>query len=174
LELADRLISDGVCERVIICPIAVGSTFCIDFSPTGIFSKRIPAARARLAAHGLYPSLWVWHQGEGDKSLGSTEAQYTAALSSIIDEARDAGDASPWFICRASYGGGLTSADVIAGQNAVIDEDNLVFAGPNTDLLTGALYRDDDVHFNAVGAAVVTELLNQAIQDAIDSVLTFG
>jgi len=100
----------------------------------------------------------LWHQGESDSLAGTSAATYEQFLENIIAQSRiDAGYDLPWGVALAAWHPGVTDdakrLAVLAGEQAVIDGDPLVFLGANTDemQLSGLSYRCDSVHFNDAG-----------------------
>ena len=130
-----------------------GGTSIGQWQPGGTLYPRLENALDLIQPNGARAVLW--HQGESDAQVGTSEAEYAARLSKVIITLRDErGIDIPWGVARASYLPGLGPerlAAVIAGQNAVIASDDLVFAGPETDDLLGGEWRYDNVHFNEVG-----------------------
>ncbi len=97
----------------------------------------------------------LWHQGESDSVANTSAVDYFIRLSSVIDGMRvHAGWAIPWGVARVAFLPSTTPAQfeaIIGGQNRVIDELPLVFAGPTTDDMVGPEWRYDAVHFNEMG-----------------------
>lgn len=97
----------------------------------------------------------LWHQGESDASAGTAAATYAERLSLVVDRSRvDAGYDLPWGVALVSYlpnGNADQMEAIVAGQQAVIDGDALVFEGPTTDDLVGPTWRHDGIHFNEAG-----------------------
>lgn len=89
----------------------------------------------------------LWHQGESDKNTSLED--YSFRLNSVIAKTREIIESPTlaWMVARVSYSFG-PSANPILGQNAVINADAHVFAGPETDNIYGTLYRSDNIHFD--------------------------
>lgn len=163
-RLADKLIDGDYCDRPILVPIAVADASIGDWAPGGPCNHRIGVAVARLAALGYsdLDTIILQCQGEKDNNLGTSAGDYETRCLAAIETFRDLGVDAPYFVSQTSRNGsGLTSADVRAGQAAVVD-DITVFAGPDTDSLDGT-YRYDGVHFNATGSNAVADLWLAAI-----------
>lgn len=168
-RLADKLIDDGVFDRVILVPCAVGGTFIAEWASGAAYFQRLVVATRRCAALGLPVTAYVFHQGENDKNDGTSQTSYAASLSAMIEGVRDLGDVfqAPWFIGLCSYTGGTTGSGIRAAQASVVDGIS-IFSGADTDTLTGTTtYRQgDDLHLTADGADAAATLWKNAI-DAV-------
>ncbi len=129
-----------------------GGTRVDQWLPGGTLYPRLKDALAGLGPGGARAVLW--HQGESDAAAHTTGGDYAARLRAVVAASRaDAGYDVAWGVARAAYlPGGSRDAEAVvrAAQQRVIDDDPLVFAGPNTDEL-GPEYRHDGVHFNEEG-----------------------
>lgn len=102
----------------------------------------------------------LWHQGESD--AGNSEEYYEGALTDLIAASREiAGWEVPWGVALVSWRpvdgynreNGYIDENIRNAQQNVIDEDDLVFAGPDSDALLG-LFRGENgnaIHFSALG-----------------------
>jgi hypothetical protein len=122
----------------------------------------VTGAIAAAAQAGLSFSHVLFHQGERDTFLGTPRAAYQATLEALIGQLRSMGVAAPVYVCRASYRFGVTSDEVRAAQNAVVEETPDVFAGPDTDEI-GAPDRADNTHFSDSGLAKFAALWLDAL-----------
>ncbi len=140
-----------------IVSVGVGGTAVDQWrpaSPDALYT-RLQAQLRTMGPNGFRAVLW--HQGESDANRGTTSEDYAQQLSEVIGASRvDAGWDVPWGIARAAYLPGLDQGRIDAileGQDRVVADDPLVFAGPTTEDLLGADWRYDNVHFNARGLA---------------------
>ena len=95
-------------------------------------------------------------------------------LKEVINASRiEVGWELQWGVARASICNNKGSANIVNAQQSVIDDDPLVFEGPNTDEMIGSAWRQDDGwHFNENGLAeharrwynTITVLLQQIIK----------
>lgn len=155
LRLADKLISGGMFDRVILVPIGIGGS-TVGLWDTLPFGERLLVAFRRVAALGLTVTAVLWQQGESDNVGGTTQANYQLSLSSVIARPRALGFNAPWFIARSSWWLGTTSAAVRAAQGAMPNGVD-IFAGPDTDTI-GSSGREDNVHWNGPGANTLGDL----------------
>ena len=92
----------------------------------------------------------LWHQGESDAKFPNagggtiTRTIYRDELKKVIDKSRaDFARTIPWVVAKATYFQGITSSEIINGQDDIRAASTQVFEGPNTD---GLQPRADDVH----------------------------
>ncbi len=113
--------------------------------------------RKTLNHYGTYLGVRaiLWHQGETEtfreyNGSGITSTQYRDSLSYIISKSREHFNKEvAWVVSRASFmtlgGIGMTSSNVINGQNQTISTNTKVFYGPTTDAIQP---RSDGVHLD--------------------------
>lgn len=165
-RLGDKLIAAGIFDRVIFAPIGVSATSITQWAPGGVLNQNLVSVCRRLMAAGLAPSAFLWQQGESDH--GMSQGTYQTHLGNVIGTPRADGFNAPWLIAKCTLIAGSTDASVRAAQAAVINNTD-IFAGPDSDALSGATYRQTgggDPHFNATGADAVAGLWKTAL-DAI-------
>jgi hypothetical protein len=159
IRLADTLITDGDFDDVIIVPIARGGAAVADWDSGGDLFVNIQTAVDRVLSTGGSPTAFLWQQGEKDNELGTTEAAYQASLSNIISSYTQA----PWFVGKSTYRFGVVDTDIQNACDNVVNG-STVYAGANTDTLSGANRQADDLHFSSTGAAAAAALWVTAIQ----------
>jgi hypothetical protein len=105
----------------------------------------------------------LWHQGEYDADDNTSIEDYVTRLETVIAASRvDAGWNIPWGVAQVSYP--YTIQNVPLAQLQVIANDDLVFAGADTDTI-GAAYRNGP-HFTVEGLTLHAELWFDALNDA--------
>jgi hypothetical protein len=165
-RIADMLINNGKFDRVIVVPIAVGSTRIADWA-TGSYATRFPVAMNRLAARGITPATpgvtfaAVWGQGEGDTADGTSQAAYASALNTVISSAFAAGFSGRFFVNIETWNAGSISSAVAAAQASVVNN-TTVFQGANWDAF-GSADRIDNTHPNDAGAPQFATALYNAM-----------
>jgi hypothetical protein len=154
-KLADLMIDDDFYDRVIIVPLGVGNSYVSDWA-AGNLRDHILVAQRRCAALGLTPDAIMWQQGENDDAI--TQADYTSRLQVVIDRARSEFPPVPWLLAKSTLHAGATIATVRAAIDAMVDGET-IFAGPDTDALTGLTNRKADLtHFNLTGGMAAAAL----------------
>lgn len=150
-RLGDRLVRDGIYARVVFIGVAVGGTEIARWSDRGDLHSKLLAALADAKDSGLEVTHLLWHQGEHDAHLRTTESDYLRAFEAMVRSIRHAGSAAPVFVSLASYCYGNASEDVRRAQAAIISPQHGVHRGPDTDAFSGRDDRYDDCHFSAAG-----------------------
>ncbi|HZP98320.1 MAG TPA: sialate O-acetylesterase [Reyranella sp.] len=162
--LADRLIEDGLYDRVLIVAAAVGGTPIVRWQKGGDLNEHALAVLKALPT-GYRVTEVIWHQGESDRDLGTSGAAYRASFASLLGTLRDAGVDAPVFIgittiCGTAQGDGT---DLERAQAALVDNRS-VFLGVNADALLDAGDRQaDHCHLSASGQRKVAAAYAAAI-----------
>jgi hypothetical protein len=166
-RMADKLVSDGKYDHVVLVPTAIGATSVNDWLVNPTLSQRIVVAARRARELGLTISGLLWLQGETDRTLGTSQAAYQSAMTSLIGLLRADGNLAPWLIAICSYQTGLTSSAVQAAQAAMPNGVD-IFAGANCDSVVSAGDRQsDNTHFTDQGAGKAANLWAAAIEAAL-------
>jgi len=161
-RVADKLINEGLYDKVFIKSIAVGGSPMVSWTQHGKgrvhgnYFVRILNAIDELKILGLDVTHILWHQGEQDTSFGTTTKNYKEMFLNMLDGIRKKGGVkSPIYIARASSCQGRSSRKVIAAQNELIEQYDDILQGPNTDLINDSKYRiDGGCHFSKTGLAL--------------------
>lgn len=164
IRVADKLITNGTFDRVILVPCAIGGTSIALWTAGGVLHSRLLAASARCAARSLPVTAVLWHQGERDGADGMGQSTWEGHFANLLAAFRATGEDCPWIVARSTLQGNKTSSAIRAAQAAVVF--GTVYAGPDTDTLTGGTNRSDGTHFTATGANSAAELWVAAI-DAV-------
>lgn len=153
LRMADKLITDGHYDRVIIVPMAVGNTRVGQWSDPNLepyLFKRINTVGLRIRDAGLPCTAIMWGQGESDTRDGISQASYTASLQKVINEFNRVIPGCPILVAQEAYIYGTTSSAILAAQASVVNN-TTVFAGENVELVPPS-GRYDNTHLNEIGA----------------------
>lgn len=153
LRMADKLISDGHYDRVILVPMAVGNTRVGQWSDPNLepyLFRRINTVGLRIRDAGLPCTAIMWGQGESDTSANTSQASYAASLQKVIAEFKRAIPGCPMLVAQEAYYYGNTNAGILAAQASVVDNIS-VFAGENVELISPS-GRYDNTHLNEAGA----------------------
>jgi len=155
-RLGDKLITAGTWERVIFIPIAIGSTSALQWSPDGNQHHRFNVGIKRARQHGYALTAILWDQGNRDANAGTSSQDYQDRVNALIAASRTWGPVSadtPWFIATETMKNDTdVSATIQAAQAAIVAADDNVFAGANTDSLTGATNRQSGIsHLTDMG-----------------------
>lgn len=168
MRMADKLISDGTYDRVIIVPMAVGNTKVgqwADPSQAPYLFNKINVVGLRLRDAGLPCTAIMWGQGESDNIAGTSQASYAASLQKVIAEFNRAIPGCPILVAQESYYYGNTSPAILAAQASVVNN-STVFAGENVELIPPS-GRYDNTHLNEAGAEQRATLAVAALKAAL-------
>lgn len=168
LRMADKLISDGLYDRVILVPMAVGNTRVgqwADPSQAPYLFNKINVVGLRLRDAGLPCTAIMWGQGESDTAANTSQASYAASLQKVIGEFNRAIPGCPVLVAQEAYYYGNTNAGILAAQASVVNN-STVFAGENVELI-GPSGRYDNTHLNEAGAEQRATLAVAALKAAL-------
>lgn len=169
LRMADKLISDGLYDRVIIVPMAVGNTRVGQWSDPSLepyLFRRINTVGLRIRDAGLPCTAIMWGQGESDTAANTSQASYAASLQKVIGEFKRAIPGCPMLVAQEAYYYGNTNAGILAAQASVVDNQT-VFAGENVELIPPS-GRYDNTHLNEAGADQRATLAVAALKAALN------
>lgn len=164
-RLGDKLVSEGIFEKVLFVPIAVGGTSVTDWAPGGSIHQRLIYTLQRLAIANLMPTHILWHQGESDAAGRTTAVDYKMKFMEIVKTIRDATMNAPIYIAVATHCGTTPERlcrDIRQAQRELIDVPKGILPGPDTDTI-GTEHRVDDCHMSSSGLQKHSELWFNAI-----------
>lgn len=150
-RLADKAISNNEFDRVVLVPAAVGGASLSQLGVGGVFNLRLRTAFARCAALGLPATAVLYQQGEADAALGTSQAAWQAAFNAMVGAEVARGNNVPWFVAKSTMVTNVVSPTMQAAIDGVVNGVN-IFAGPNTDSLTGVTNRHDGTHLTGAGS----------------------
>jgi lysophospholipase L1-like esterase len=167
IEAADLLVTAGWRQRVILANVSMSSTPVSDWlntSPPGQHYHRIVAMNSRLNAKGLTPTVAFITIGESDAVAGTSQADMTSRLNSLVSIIRGFWPSVPIMMSKTSYYQGVTVAGITAAQQAVISGGTSIYLASTTDNYTAASRDVDDIHFNTSGmTSVATDFKNAVV-----------
>lgn len=169
-RLPTHLARQGVTREVVFEVLAVGATTVHDWTAAGSpLRQALATLSRRLASSPLAPDLVLWQQGEGDMEAGTTAEQYRQRMTELVGHLRREGIRAPVVlafstVCRSAPSGQIREA--VASLAASGPDFKL---GPDTDTLTGAVYRFDDCHFTAAGRDAAAALWAQALRPLVSA-----
>lgn len=166
-RLGDKLIEDGLFDRVILAPIGMGGTTVEQWADEGMFNRRIPVVIRRLYDAGLTADFILWHQGEGNPGMGDRGGrQYRKNLLEVVQTFRRYGVDAPFFVALATLCGGphQNAENIRAGQSGAVDPSARIYQGPDTDII-GTEHRWDKCHFDETGLGLAATLWLEVIAE---------
>lgn len=163
-RLADRLVTNGRFDRVMIASIAVGSSAMEQWAD--IFADRVPVTMRRLAARNITPATTgvtfacYLQIGAQDFGLGTTKAAFIESANRFISTLFNTGFNGRLFISQQS-GIGHT------GQNPIRDAQAALWNGssiqPGGDMDSPTISTSDGNHPDDAGAAAGAVIADNAM-----------
>lgn len=155
-RLGDRLLEEGIYDRVLVAAIAVGGSRIERWAPGGDLNGRLAWTAKALDSAGIRVTHVAWHQGESNSD--DTEEEYTAAFGEVLRTLRDLGIDAPVFPAVATICFDAGSDEIRRAQAALPGLYPGVFPGPNTDALDRFEHRHDLCHLSTLGLDLHAEL----------------
>ena len=163
--LGDMLIDSGKYKKVVVIPIAMGSTSVSCWADSACHFKLVSTLQELKKNHIKLTHIF-WHQGETD--LGTSQQHYKEQLTKILKTLRFYEQNAPFYCSIASYNPGLPNLPVSSAQNEFIKENENVLRGPNTDLIIAKEDRWQKVHFTETGMNKYAAAWYVAIQNSAE------
>lgn len=154
-ELGNRLVSAAIFDRVLIVPLAIGATNAGEWARGGPLNPLVRMTAQSLHDLGFRVTHVLWHQGESDRRLRTSEENYHRQVSSVAETLRQSGIDAPFHVSVASHCLGLAPAmsdnPIARAQRNLASGASGIKAGIDTDAGLDDLDRYDDCHFAASG-----------------------
>lgn len=94
--------------------------------------------------------------GETDNQINTSTLDYKASMTTLFGNLKDINiPTNKIIISKTSYDGKTTNSNITGAQNALVNENNYVYWGPNTDNYISTKYRYDNLHFNEEGLKTI-------------------
>lgn len=162
-RLGNKIVQQGLFDQVLFTSIGVGGTEIQRWAPGGDLHPRVTAAIQQLKAAGFTITHLLWHQGETDATIDTSQDQYQQRFTAMLGSIRAAGVQAPIYVSVTSRcGDRLPHPTIQAAQRALVDPIQGIFPGPNTDELDDA-DRYDRCHFSASGLNKAADLWFKAL-----------
>ncbi|MCW1968163.1 MAG: hypothetical protein KIH69_008605 [Anaerolineae bacterium] len=150
-RLGDQLIVNGIYDEVVFVPVSFGGTEIGQWVPEMPLFKQIESAVKDVHERGWRFTHLLWHHGESDNALKIGYADYQLRFRNMLRGIRELGVDAPIFVSVASRCGQYgPNNDIQGAQSNLVNHDQRIWAGPNTDNL-GNEFRHDTCHLNAAG-----------------------
>ena len=167
--LANKLIKDGLAEQVVLVSAGIGGTPISRWQSGGDLNKMLIDV-VKFTQSKYKVTQVLWHQGESDYGLKTSDSQYTNNFNSLVQSLRKQGVEAPILPSVATKCGidptWSKNTPVALAQNQLPDKSKGVYAGPNTDALLNKLDRYDDCHFSGTGQEKFANAWVDAIKKA--------
>ncbi len=158
-RLGRKLIASKKYDAVVFVTVGVGGSEIGRWTPGGDLHPRVLGAIRDLKAQGLDVTHLLWHQGEADNRLGTSQEAYRERFLRLLSSIRSQGVDAPIYVSTTTRCGSLNPNEhVRQAQIKLIDAGSGILAGPDTDILTGVDRKRDGCHFSDVGLGKFADL----------------
>lgn len=152
--LGNLLVESGLADQVLLVPAAVSGTGIARWQAGGNLNRMLLNLLAGLRPRYRITQV-LWHQGEADANLKTSQADYRKMFLSLAQSLRQAGVKAPIFVSVASICGQDPAwhpdNPVVVAQQSLPDPLRQIYAGVNTDQLLLPQDRMDGCHFSRTG-----------------------
>lgn len=159
-HLGNLLIDAGEYDQVVLAPVSISGSEISRWAQGGDINPLVRATAAQLLHSHFQVTHVLFHQGEIDYVIGTSEADYRERFLSLVDSLRSENITAPIFISiaskclEASNGGTRFHSEnnpIVHAQLALPNEEKAIKLGVNTDTLLDRIDRFDDCHFSGSG-----------------------
>jgi hypothetical protein len=164
-RLADKIITGGAKQRVILAPFGADGSVIADWAVGGGLNHWIAAMARSIVAAGLASDAIITCSiGESDALAGTSQSAFQNALTSALSTFAANGLSVTSYIEKCTWIAGSQPAGATAIRAAIDAAVNgtTIKAGADSDTLNNS-NRQDTTHWNATGADAVASLWKTAL-----------
>lgn len=166
-RLGDLVVEGGLCDAVVIAPVAVSSTQIAAWAPGGHLHPLLLSTIEDLRDRGLPPSALLFQQGESDAVDGTRAADYAERFGLMLEAVRGELPDTPILVATATLNAGRVSPEIRGAQSRILDAARGVYPGPDADSLVGECRNaGDKTHLSGRGLRRCAELWLDALKRA--------
>jgi hypothetical protein len=166
--ISDRLAGSGSFDEVVLIPAAIGGSALSEWLPGGELHAMLKqvvgeAQRRYRITHVL------WHQGESDLSIGTSEDAYVVGFKSLARDLRTWGVTAPIYVSIATRCEQIDERwspenPINKAQRKLAGSGEGFLAGADTDSLLNALDRHDGCHTAGSGLTKVIDAWTEILR----------
>lgn len=157
-RLGRKLIARGKYDAVVLVPLGIASARMAKWAPGGELNPRLIRAIRGLKSQGLSPTHLLWHHGETDASVGTSQVSYMSSFHKMLASIRQQGIEAPIYVSvTTKIGWRGPDKTIRQAQMKLVDKSLGIYSGPDTDAL-GREYRFGKHHFNNDGLEAFADL----------------
>lgn len=166
--IGDRLVSNGSFDEVVLIPAAIGGSSLKQWMPGGELNAML--REVVKDAEGRYRITHVlWHQGETDFSIGTSEEAYVSGFQALARDLRNWGIVAPIYVSvatRCQETDEQWSADnpISRAQGRLGNLGEGFAPGLDTDALLTAIDRSDGCHIGGSGMSKVIDAWTEILR----------
>lgn len=151
--VGDKLIEKGIHDKVVFSNCAMAAAKIEELNGGQNFDYLVSNFNSQIEKFGRVDGI-LFHQGESNNTFQGGCENYYSDFVKLLNGLKKNGIEIPIYLSRASFCGDDNPKDkkLIEIQNRIIKDFELVYEGPNTDLLDKREYRlPDYCHFSLLG-----------------------
>jgi hypothetical protein len=157
--IGDRLVSNGSFDEVVLIPAAIGGSSLKQWMPGGELNSMLHQIVQDAERHYRITHV-LWHQGESDFSVGTSEDAYVSGFQSLARDLRNWGVAAPIYVsvatrCQQTDEQWSADSPISRAQRRLGNSGEGFAPGVDTDALLTAIDRSDGCHIGGSGMAKV-------------------
>ncbi len=165
--VGDKLIESNIHSKVIFSNNGYGGRRIEDLNNDPYLDHLLLNYKQLVKNYGRVDAI-LFHQGEINHSNKYGNSNYYEEFKILIDKLKTEGIIIPIYLSRTSICNNESDPGLLKIQNKIIDDFNIVFPGPNTDLLLDRKYRlPDNCHFSQLGYEKFSDMWIAALQKGI-------
>jgi hypothetical protein len=165
LRLGGQLVQNGDADAVVLVPYAFSSTEIERWAPGGNLHQGLLQRIIDAQRTGLRFTHLLWHQGEADARLGTSESEYRERFLAMLAAIRRTGVDAPVFVTRATRCEKTRESAAIRSAQAKLEDSAAgIRQGPDLDM-QGFAERYDGCHFSSEGLDKVAQLWRKVLLD---------
>ncbi|MEA2757864.1 MAG: hypothetical protein QOH65_477 [Methylobacteriaceae bacterium] len=165
--VGDNLVAAGSFDNVVIIPAAVGGSRLSEWIGEGQLHSMLKSTVEDARKHYRITHV-LWHQGEGDFSLRTSEDAYVSGFNSLARDLHGWGVTAPIYVSITSHCGDGESWSpdnpVSRAQRRLADSAEGFTAGVDSDSLLDALDRFDGCHMAGSGLTKVIDAWTEILR----------
>lgn len=159
--IGDRLVKSGSFDEAVLVPAAIGGSALSQWISGGDLHSMLQQVVKDAQQHYRITHV-IWHQGETDFTIGTSEEAYVSGFQSLARDLRALGVTAPIYVSiatRCEQTDDLWSPDnAISRAQRRLGRSGEGFApGVDTDTLLSAIDRSDGCHIGGSGMAKVID-----------------
>jgi hypothetical protein len=157
-RLGDQLVEKKYYDAIVFVPLGVGETAIARWKSDGDLHPAILQAIHDVEAQGLTITHLLWHQGESDALLKTSQSTYKIMFLDMLLSIRKQGVNAPIYVSVATRcQKQLPDEQIRQAQQELVNPALGIYGGPDTDKL-GFGDRYDGCHFSAEGLEKFAQL----------------